>query len=340
MRLTSALRHLAAAPERARARAAGLDDPSLTAPEHGFTAVPRSRRRLTITHLLVYLFMGLACASFVLQTIVGPILRATGSDDPPPAVAATVDPAAAAQLAVAFTADYFSYDPTAPEVRATALARWGQDGSKWEGRSQLHADVVTAGASAPAGDGRLLVQTTARVTPAALTGDTPAPAGQPPIPAAADPGPARGPWTPQSPRWLTLDVAVTAEPTGLRVTGATLGGDQPTPVTAVRETDGALTADLAPFATDVFTALASGELGYITAPDVQLRGLGGAVQLDRVTAWSVGRDPADSTTRTATATATWQLAGTDLVIAQDYALQITQVDGRWLVGTISTQSED
>lgn len=312
--------------------------PAPPEPQHGFALGPRQPTRLWRTLLRATLAVVLLVG---LIDLLGGVTSRFAADPPAPAaVDAGLDEHAARQLAVAFTADYLSYDPAAADVRATALDRWAAtEPPAWAGTYQLRADLVTAGPVAGDGD-RLIVQTTARAHPAAPAGgETPAPL-EVTWPRAADPGDRAG-FTPVAPLWLTLDVAVADVDGQPQVTGATFTGDQPTALTAPpTESDPALTRDTATLGTDVFDALGSGDLAYITAPDVDLHGMGGATELREVTGWRVAVDTGDDRYRAATADVTWQLAGTDLAITQPYALRITQDDGRWLVAAIGTHPED
>ena len=293
-----------------------------------------------------------ALVLFALQGFIGQVVRLSGAfaEEAPPAVTApAVDEAAARQLAVAYTSDYFSYDAANPDVRATAISRWtgltaGSDAT-WSGTGQLHTDIVTAGESVEVDDDRLIVQTTARVTPATLPdgASLPSAASALEVGGAADPGPAASPWQAEAPVWLSLNVAVARDDDGLRVAGSTLAGDPPAALERrSAEVDASTTSDTSDFASDVFTAYAgaaAGPLTYITTPDVHLAGLGGLVELAGLTGWQLA--PAgDDGFRYATATVTWQLAGTGLQIPQAYALRVTETDGRWLVAAIGTHQED
>jgi len=289
-------------------------------------------------------------ALFALSGFGGQVARLLGAGGdrvvagPPPAV----DHSSTRQLAVAFTGDYWSYDAANPAVRETAISRWTGRTSDfdptWDGVGQLRADLVTAGQVADLGEGRVLVATTARVTPASLPEGAGLPEARPSAtePAAADPGPAVAPWIAGTPRWLSLDVVIDRAEGKLQVIAATLTGDAVTPITSpTTQVDAAATSATSDFATDVFTAYASGgsNLGYITTPDVQLAGLGGLATVTDVTGWELS--PADGDgVRYATARVTWQLTGTTLTITQPYALRVTQTDGRWLVAAISTDQED
>lgn len=291
-------------------------------------------------------------AFLVLMVVIGvwrtfglPLVQAVSRPAPPAAGPVAIAPAAAAQLAVDFTADYFSYDPSNPRVRAAALARWtGESADQvpgWSGNTQLRADLVTAGPQVAHGADVAVVATTARVVPASLPGGAAVPSGGQKAGGvrSADPGPAAAPWSSGTAEWLPLEVVVARSGGALHVTGAVFGGDAPVAVAAPgTQDDSTLTADTQGLPRDLLTAVASGQLGYVTAPGVHLAGLGGAVTVSDLSGWTVSA--AGGSSRYAVVDATWGLAGTDLQIKQRYSLRITQTAGRWLLGSYGPRLED
>lgn len=351
MRLPPIIRRLLGMPSAARQEDGPAPSPAAAG---AFHQAPHSRRGPLGWRIFVGLAVGLIFLSGVIQVIVRPIANAVADPPPPPAPVQTMDTAAAASVAVGFTADYWSYSSHDPATRALALARWtgGDQLDSIDGEGQLRTDLVTAGAVATHGADVAVVQTRARVTPATLVGDEPArpkPDGQDRPPLAADPGPADGQtWAAGRPLWLTLDVAVVrTEDDELVATGATLSGDDPAVIARpTTEVDTRLTGQTGSdgLPEDVFAAYAAGDggqLSYLTTPDVQLDGLSAAVELADVAGWSMATDrAAPGGHRYATAEVTWQLTGTQLHIAQPYALTIADTDGRWLLGAIGPRIEE
>lgn len=283
-----------------------------------------------------------------------PIARAISGPPAAPPPVETIDTAAAASLAAAFTGDYWSYSSHDPAARAAALLRWTGDTStidSIDGAGQLRTDLVTTGTVITEGTDVAVVQTRARVTPAWLSGaEPPAPerAAKVTRPEAADPGPADGdPWTANTPLWLSLDVVVHRTGGQLAVTGATLTGDAPSLITRpTTETDAQLTGQTNAIGLpeDILGAYAAGDggqLSYLTTTDVQLDGLSGAVALADVAGWSMATDRADNGgPRYVSADVTWSLTGTQITIPQSYALTLTDADGRWLLGSIGPRIEE
>jgi hypothetical protein len=284
-----------------------------------FTGEPRSQAGHRVVRGLIVALLGLVVLLGTLD-LAGYVGRLFTDPAPPPAPVETIDTAAASALAVGFTADYLTYDEATPTYRADALTRWTAGTATaqppWDGPGRLTTDLVTPGTVAHDGPDRVIVQTQARVTRWTADGVVPI------VPST----------------WLTLDVVIVRTEGGLRAVRATFTGDNPLPLpNPAGETDGQLTNTLYDLPADLFGALATGELTYVTTPDVQLTGLTRAVQLVDVTGWKIQTGGA---TRYATADVTWQLADTGLQITQSYALRITEVDGRWLLDAYSPVLED
>lgn len=317
--------------------------PTATTPSDGpaespFALEPHRALGARIWRVLQRTVIVLLCISGFFQMVVNPIRRAT-ADPAPASTEQAIDPAAASQLAVAFTGDYLSFDPKSPAVRQAALTRWtgpGVDLGKWAGNTQLSTDVITAGPVLTVDDTHVVVQTTARVTPAAPQ-DRAAVTDTDTLPGsfAADPGPSAGSL---GARWLTLDVTVGVGDLGLGVLGTVFTGDAPAYLPPAPNSDATATNLTRELPDTIFDALATGDLQYLTVPGITLRGLGGAFALDHVTNWAVASST-DPTDRQATATVTWQLADTDLVIDQRYALHLTETDDRWFVDAAATALE-
>lgn len=323
-----------------------------TGPDHGFALGPHKRGTSVGWTWAVRIMVGLLLFAGLRVAVIVPIASAFRSAPPPRAVAAGLDQDDARRLAAQFTADYWSYDSSNATGRATALARWMNSdpasAPRIAGPGQLRADVVTPGAVVAAGPDAVVVQTTARVTPAHLPGSgsaaTAAPATVSAAPGeAADPGPAQNPWTASRPVWLSLDVVVTRTG-GLHVASAALSGDRPVALTKpTNEVDTTVSGGTGDLPKQVFTALSgSGQLAYLTVPHVQLTGLQGVVSLVDVSGWSVAADHSGtaSGSRYATADVTWQLTGTQVSVTQPYALTISDVEGRWLLGAAGPRIEE
>lgn len=323
--------------------------------DNGFTVAPHSRRGPLGWRIAGGVAIGFIVLSGLITLVVRPIVALTAGPDPEPPAVARMDTDAAERLAVAYTADYWSFDPADPEGRQVALTRWTGTAASAvpsvEGSSELRTDLVTTGTVITKGAGLAIVQTTARVTVATLPeGSTVNTEGVTPTdpetaadgpPVAADPGPAAAPYTPQASLWLTLDVVIVDDAGALAVRGAALTGDAPTILELPSaEVDAQTTAatSTAELPAELFAAVAEGDLQYLTTPDVQLAGLSGAVELAGVTRWSVATGSADDGTRYASAEVTWELPG--LTFAQPYALSMTEEDGRWLLSAVGPRIEE
>ncbi len=299
--------------------------------------------------------LGLVLAAGVNQVIVQPVLRAVSDPAPAAVVAASLDPDAAQLLAVSYSADYLGWDPTYPERRDAAVARWTAPGTNpatgWDGDGQVHVGLVQAGAVVEVSSQSVLVQVRAQIIPATLApgaalpppvsaaSEDPAPASGVDLPVpASDPGPARGPWVPGPAIWVNLAVPVVTTGAGLAVasTGPVLATELPTPLVAPEspEVDTQLTEATEQAGIDLFSAYAEGALTYISAPDTQLQGLDGIVTFAELSGWSIRANPGGDL-RYATAEIVWQLAGTELTLSQRYSASLLNSDGRWLARAVS-----
>ncbi|MDN5916945.1 MAG: hypothetical protein L0I76_17870 [Pseudonocardia sp.] len=175
-------------------------------------------------------------------------------DDPP-----VPDPADAAALAAAFAADYLSWDEDDPERRGRALAgylpgpRTDRALLGWSGRGRQRAEIVLPGRVRPDGDGRVLVDVRARVTPYRRVdqrgstrpeADPEEPLGEP---AAAPPATARG-WRGLASRWVRLGVTVALVGHDLVVDAGEqmlpdAPGEQPAPATRTAHPDRTVDGD-------------------------------------------------------------------------------------------------
>ncbi len=318
-----------------------------------FVVTPHRRGGSRAVRIVVLVVLGLLLFAGLRVVVIDPVRAALAGPAPvgaPPAPG--IDQRQATQLAMAYSADYLSWDSANPGVRTAALARWtGQTpGSldNWTGTGQLHADTVTAGEVVEVSDTAVVVQTTARVMPAALAPGEQEPDGADSsgdaagLPRAADPGPATGPWRSGTPLWITLAVPVVTGEDGLRVGsgGAVFtGGSAAALPRTGTESDGRLTAETTELPDDVFSAYGSGDTRYIRAPGTQLTGLSGVASLTDVPRWELVLTPA-AEGRYAAADVTWTLANTSLSITQHYALLVQQADDRWLVGSIGARPEE
>lgn len=288
---------------------APVDGPAVNT---GFADTPHRTRNARIGRVMLQVLVGLCIVSGAWNLIGHPIARVLFPPAAPPAATEPLDSGAVSRVAVAYTADLFTYDSTAPETTATALARWtgqGTETSPWSGSGTIRPDLVTAGQVVTDGAHRAIVQTSARITD----------------------GKARS--------WVPLSVVVADVDGQLIVASATFSGDAPTVLHRPGDTvDSDLTTATSDAASDLVTAIGTGDLGYVTAPRVQLTGLSGSVELASLSSWTVIEEDGES--RYGTATATWQLAGTDLTVRQPIALHITQVEGRWLLDSYGPVLED
>ena len=311
---------------RATRSAAATDELVMTAAPRGFTAV----LWLWVARLAVAVIF----LAGVNQVFVKPFHHETAA-----AATVTLDVAASQQAAARYVSDYLTFLPGHGPAQLAALqgdvaGATGAGRVQWSGTGYLRADSVLPGQVVPIDSGRSLVSVAAlihtamppagRNTDAATTGTATA---------AADPGPVPAGWTDLGTRWIQLTVPVQSTGADVRASGAgpVFSGETPQLIT---EPDGAqvdedITTATAGAGRSLLTGYAASNLSYLTAPDVSLTGLHGVVTALSVSGWSVSRPPDSTATAIATASVTWQLAGTDLTISQPYAMALTHSLGRW-----------
>jgi len=293
----------------------------------------------------------------VKQLFINPFIR---HSEPVVSAAEAFDKQGASAAATRYATDYLSFSPASSAAGAAALhadaapdsdaggSRW------WQGSGYLRAHTALPGAVRVVDTTHALVTVSVRVhvamppAKAAAKGPTvPAPVG--PAGSAADPGTVPAGWTDLGARWLVLTVPVVVGDDGAAsVTGggAVFTAEAPQVVTAPdgAQNDATLSRDTQATATTLFSSYARSDVGYVTAPGAKIRGLAGAVTLVGLPQWSTavpkpaaGSTAAAATSATGNGTVTWQLAGTDLQIAQPYALAMAFNENRWYIDRIGPQ---
>jgi hypothetical protein len=255
-------------------------------------------------------------------------------DSSPVPAAIGVDGAAAGQVAARFVADYLTYQPSAGDDAAVAGPPTSPAG--WSGSDRLSSDLVEPGAVARLDAAHVFVSVEARIR-SATAGVTPALTSKS---SSASPRPDQ-----TTVRWVTLTVPVEATDRGLTVSdgGPIFTGEAPTSVSAMPDgqPDSTTTFATQSLATTFFTGYARSDVSYLTIPGARLAGLSNEVQLLSLTGWSVitppskpGTSPPMPTTGLGSGIAVWQLAGTDLRIAQRYLLALSKSQGRWYAAAL------
>ena len=346
----------AAATEPATPVRAALLRRSLINPDADLQVVKAPREwSSTLRRVAVITVLGLFMVAGIKQVLWNPIF---GTKTATTAVAG-LDPAAADAAATRYALDYFSYSPAAAAAGQSALAAdvvgGGATAAGWTGTGYLRADSALPGAMFLVDPAHAVIDVTVRISlgmpPAPKPGGAPAaaPASTAAVPAAsaasaADPGALPPGWTDLGSRWVTVAVPIDASSGAPKVaaSGPILTGETSGQVTAAGSvgdtTTGAATQGVA---SAFFAAYADSDVAYLAAPGVNLAGLSGAVSLVSLTNWTAAVPAAATTPPTSavgTGTVTWQLAGTDLQIKQQYAMALTNSQNRWYAAALSPLS--
>lgn len=230
--------------------------------------------------------------------------------------------------------DYLTWSEDSRPWRSAAMAWTGLPGSSsdgWNGRGSATATAATTLGVDHVTDSLSVATVEVRVqTPTPVT-----PNGTSAIAS-----------TPNA-LWLTLAVPLTRSDGGLSVaaTPALVGAPPPSPIKAqpVSPTvDSEASTATRASATRLLTSYAASDLTYVLAPGAEIAGLNGVVVLQELTDWSVDQltDGSDPSVRRATATVRWQLpGGTESQLLSTYRVEIRQIDGRWLLSSISPRTE-
>ena len=265
----------------------------------------------------------------------------------PAAATVTMDTAASQQAAARYVSDYLNFLPGRGPLQLAALQGdvAGSSGaalSQWSGTGYLRVESVLPGQVVPVGPTSSVVSVAALVrtaTPPAqqTASEVATPAGA--ALSGADPGPVPTGWTDLGSRWIQLTVPVQMTGVGVRVAvaGAVFAGEtlQLVSEPAAAQVDQGVSGATTSVAASLLTAYASSDLSYLAAPGVSLVGLHRAVTLVSVTGWSVSMPPGSTGAGFGTGLVTWQLTGTDLHIAQPYAIALTNSQGRWYGAALS-----
>lgn len=302
----------------------------------------------TARRVAVAVVLGLFMVAGIKQVLWNPIFGTKT------AITATtvLDQAAADAAATRYALDYFSYSPAAAGQSALAagVVGGGASAAGWTGTGYLRADAALPGGMFLIDEAHAVIDVTVRISlgmpPAPKPGAAPAaaPASTAAVPAAsaADPGALPPGWRNLGSRWVTVAVPIDATSGTAKVaaTGPVLTGETPGQVTAPAGAVGDTTTGAATqgVATSFFAAYANSDVAYLAAPGVNLAGLSGAVTLVSLTNWTAAvpaGTTAPPTGAVGTAAVTWQLAGTDLQIKQQYAMALTNGQNRWYAAALS-----
>ena len=326
---------LLSAPQRpSRTRAAGADDLEMTAAPRGFTTV-------------LWLWVARVAVAVVFLAGANQVFVKPFRTVKPAAATVTMDTAASQQAAARYVSDYLNFLPGRGPLQLAALQGdvAGSSGaalSQWSGTGYLRVESVLPGQVVPVGPTSSVVSVAALVrtaTPPAqqTASEVATPAGA--ALSGADPGPVPTGWTDLGSRWIQLTVPVQMTGVGVRVAvaGAVFAGEtlQLVSEPAAAQVDQGVSAATTSVAASLLTAYASSDLSYLAAPGVSLVGLHRAVTLVSVTGWSVSMPPGSTGAGFGTGLVTWQLTGTDLHIAQPYAIALTNSQGRWYGAALS-----
>jgi len=142
--------------------------------------------------------------------------------------------------------------------------------------------------------------------------------------------------------WVALDVPLAVSGDRVIVTGQPAFVAVPAPVQPQTQassttTDSAITSATRDYVDSFFTAYGrDDDVSAMTAPDSDISGLGGVMQLEEVVDWTVYDSKGD--TRDARAVVSWLGPG-DTLVRQTYSLTLTEVSGgsgsRWQISEIN-----
>lgn len=325
---------LPSAPRRpSRTTAARADDLEMAAAPRGFTTV-------------LWLWVARVAVAVVFLAGVNQVFVKPFRTVKPIAAAVTMDIAASQQAAARYVSDYLSFLPGRGPAQLAALQSdvaetSGAALSQWSGTGYLRVDSVLPGQVAAVDATHSVVSVAALVRTATPPKQTAAEVATPAGAAitGADPGPVPTGWTDLGSRWIQLTVPVQLTGIGVQVSGEgpVFAGENPQLVAepAGTQVDQGVSTATTSVATSLLTAYAASDLSYLAAPGASLDGLHSAVKLVSVTGWSVSLPPGSTTTGFGAGLVTWQLTGTDLHIAQPYAVALTNSQGRWYGAALS-----
>ncbi len=256
------------------------------------------------------------------------------------AVVVPMNAAASQQAAARYVSDYLSFFPGRGPAQLTvlqndAIGSAGAAVAQWVGTGYLRADAVLPGQMTFVDSNHAVVAVAARIhlaMPPAQPAQRIASSTAAALPG-ADPGPVPAGWTDLGSRWIELNVPVQMSNGAVLVSseGTVFAGEAPQligePVGG--QVDSKVTTGTQSVATSLLTAYASSDVAYLAAPGVSLAGLHSAVSFVSLTGWSVSLPAGSATSGTGTGLVTWQLTGTDLRIAQPYAIALTSSQSRW-----------
>lgn len=220
--------------------------------------------------------------------------------------------AAVEAVAARFSMAYWTYDPTQPDARASALSAFLPPSADltvgWN--TQGTEQALTA---MPAGTHRLDQHRVVVTVATEVTGG----------------------------RWLYLQVPLSAQGSTITVTGPPAEVPPPTPRSAPQPQtppqDAELTSQLQPTLGAFFAAYAgTGDLAYYAPPGVHIAGLEGALNFVQLESVSVNAGSGD--TRSALAMVQWKDPVTRASLVQSYRLQLVAVGGRWYVASVAVDA--
>lgn len=227
-----------------------------------------------------------------------------------------------AATAERFTESYLTWDENNPGARAAELsldvAQLDSDGRLgWDGTGKQTANDARVTSMAITDETTAIATVSARVTTTVGDDET-------------------------STAWVALDVPLAVAGDRVIVTGQPAFVAVPQPVQVESENnatpaDSATTTATQEYATAFFTAFGrDDDVSAMTAPDSNISGLGGTMQLEEIVEWTVYDGSGE--TRDARAVVAWLGPG-ETTVRQTYTLTLTQVSGgngsRWQISHIS-----
>jgi hypothetical protein len=309
-----------------------------------------SARAAKVTRIGFRCLIGLV-AVLLLVNVIQNARAANRANTTPPTAEMSTD--AARMVAATFASDYLSRDPMAKPVTGQDVLRQylapGGDPAQmsFTGTASLSTDMVAPGAVTQLDPSHAVVAVTARVT-IGMPDDDKEVSPRDLHPSAL---PGRGANRPGLPKgyhlvatqWLPLAIPVVQTESGVLVdVPGPVFSAEPTPARAATDlgVDSTATEETRDWARTLFTsyALGSTQGAYLSAPNVTVTGLDGAVSVADIQAWRLS-PPGPDGLRTGEARVGWTFGpAVDLAIAQSYTVTVQTSDSRWYVTSLGTST--